>query len=198
MLALAIPLLAVAYLSAYFLKFQLPWGLNTVLNLGVFFYIGYLLKEFDALDCALLKKCMIFILAVGLTACFLNGPVGYVNYDYGKFTLTALSSVCLSLPVIFLSKIIRKNRILEYIGKNTLGILVFHKLIVLIFQTKAGVLTKWMTDSNVAVELALCLAVTAIAVAFSLGVNKVLKTVAPFTVGERRDKKRKVKNASLS
>lgn len=143
-----IPQIIIAYISAYFLKIHLPWGLNTVLNLGMFFYIGYLLKEFNVLE----SKSFLFkwysiipIFIIGLLACLLNKPIDYMSYSYGYFTLTILSALCLSFVTIYISMLINKNKVLEYIGKNTLGILIFHKLIILVFQTKLGIITKLMT-----------------------------------------------------
>ena len=47
-----VPIIIVGFLSTIYLnKFIiLPFGINTVLNIGIFFYIGYLLKEFNIIE----------------------------------------------------------------------------------------------------------------------------------------------------
>ncbi len=192
-----LPLIIIAYISVYFLKIHLPWGLNTVLNLGIFFYIGYLLKEYNVLgNKSFLFKwyTIISVFIVGLLTCFLNKKaIDYMTYSYGYFTLAILSALCLSFVTIYISMLINKNKVLEYIGKNTLGILIFHKLIILVFQTKLGIITKLMINSNFVIELLLSLTTVLISIVFSIIATEIIRKIAPFTIGEIKIKKKDLK-----
>ena len=54
--------------------------------------------------------------------------------------------------ILYISYLINENEALEYIGKNTMGILIFHKLPILVVQTKLGVISNLLIDSNLLVE----------------------------------------------
>lgn len=182
-----ISILFISYITNFTLKIIFPWGINTVLVLGVFFYVGYLFKIHK-----IFPKNKIFnfitimvILIVGLSSCYLNTIVSCIDYDYANLTLTLLSGFCLSTVVIYVSYIIDKNVILEYIGKNTMGILIFHKLIILVFQTKFGVISDLLRSSNIIIEFCLSIAITMLSIIFSLFCTKIVKKILPILIGEK-------------
>lgn len=193
---LQIPILlftiAISYITNYFLSFILPWGINTVLNVGVFFYIGYLLKDNNMLskDSILMKwYIQLILLLIGFSACYLNsGTVSCIEYEYGNFTLMLLSGFCLSMVVIYISYLINKNKILEYIGRNTMGILIFHKLVILIFQTKLGKVSSLLKNSNIFIELILSIIIVIISIIVSLSITKIVNKIIPELLGNRREK----------
>ena len=104
--------------------------------------------------------------------------------SYKIFPLTILSSVSFSFVIIILAYIIKENKVLEYIGKNTMGILVFHRIIVLLFQTKLGPITSLLNNSNILIEFSLAIIVTLIATALTLFANFIVKKVSPVLIGE--------------
>ena len=185
-------LLLVAYLSSGFLSIIFPWGINTVLNLGIFFYIGYLFKKYNLFDkdSKLFKWYIILLMfIIGLIACFMNKThVQCIDYEYGYFTLALLSGLCLSICVVWLSSKISKNKVLEYIGRNTMGILIFHKLIVLIFQTKLGFISKLLSNSNIIIEFGIALLVVTLSIVCSLIGTEIVKKVLPICIGEHKVK----------
>lgn len=186
-----IPLVAISYVTNLFLPIALPWGINTALVLGVFFYIGYLFNTYKVFDKSskLWKIYYILpILVVGLLACYLNTKaVSCINYDYGYLTLALISGFCLSIVFIYISYLINKNRLLEYIGKNTMGILIFHKLIIVVFQTKLGVVSALLKSSNIFIELSISTLV-ALTIACSLVATEVVRKICPMLIGEKRKK----------
>lgn len=181
-------LFIIGFISSSFLSVFLPWGINTVLNVGVFFYIGYLFREVGLLNSNKLFKLkyILIVLLIGLVSCFANDLVSCIDYSYGNYFLCFLSGLCLSLVVLYISYKIDKNKILEYIGKNTMGILIFHKLIVLVFQTKLGVISNLLRDSNIIVEVLLTLIVTALSIGCSLIATEVCRKILPIVIGEKR------------
>ena len=179
-------LFIVGLLSYKFLPIYLPWGLNSSLQIGIFFYIGYLLK-----DCNIFKKekkshiCIVNIfLIIGLLIGYINKTTACIDYKYNNYLFFFLSSILLSIVIIYISYRIKENKYFEYIGKNTMGILLFHKIIILIFQTKFGIISKLLINSNFIIELFIGIFVSIISIICSLIITKIVKYICPYMIGE--------------
>ena len=182
--------LLISYASTYLLEFKLPWGINTVLNIGgIFFLIGYLLNNMFEIN-KLFKIYYIFpILIIGILAMNFNSTVSCIDYIYGNLTLAILSGLCLSIVIIYISYLIKNNKILEYIGRITMGILIFHKLVILIVQTKLGVISTQLKNSNILIEFLLSIVTVMLSVVFSLICVLVLRKILPILIGENKSSK---------
>ena len=179
----------IGYIANAFLPVQLPWGINTTLTVGAFFYIGYLFREYKLLEknSLVLRIYFIFpILIIGLLACFTNQQISWKNYNYGNLTLALISGLCVSLFVIYISILISKNKVLEYFGRNTMGILIFHKLAIVIFQTKLGRISDLLMDSNIFVEVILSILIVILSVICSLIATAIVRRILPVLIGESR------------
>lgn len=180
-------LFLIGMISSY-LKYNLIWGLKTVLNIGVFFYIGYLLKKYNMFkeNYFLTKNYVIVIMVLlGLCGFYFNGIVGCIDYVYGNYYLMFLSGLFISLIIINISYKIKNSNILEYIGRNTMGILIFHKLIVIIFQGKLGKISQILTNSNFILEVTISILVTVISIMVSLFINEIIRKISPILIGEK-------------
>lgn len=182
-----IPLLIVSYLSNNYLNIYLPWGINTSLVIGVLFYIGYLCKEYNLFSKEKIFRIrfIIILFIIGFLAFYFNDTVSCVDYKYGNLTLALLSGFCLSVCIIYLSFKISKNRILEYIGRNTMGILIFHKIIILLFQTKMGIISSILRNSNIIAEMSLSTIIVFVSIICSIIGTETIKKVLPFAIGEK-------------
>ncbi|MBR2659066.1 acyltransferase [Candidatus Saccharibacteria bacterium] len=184
----------VGYLCTLFAdKFYLPWGINSALTIGVFFYFGYLLKEWKVFGKMPLKlNLMITILTVALcgVAMHFNAHenVVWADYQYRNYLLTIIAGLTSAWVIIQISRLINKNRILECVGINTMAILIFHKIVIVVAQTKLGGFSEMMVDSNLFLELVLSFAVGVIATAVSIIVGAIFRKVCPFLIGEKRKK----------
>lgn len=182
-------LLTISYMSCRFTKIVLPWGINTVINIsGLLFYIGWLLKEHnDIVNKRVFKlKNILIILFIGVVSFYINNTVSYIDYKYGNILLALLSGILLSLFYIYIAFKIDKSKILEYIGKNTMGILIFHKLVILVFQTKLGTISEMLSGSNIFIELLLGILITAISIISSLLITEIIRRILPIIIGESR------------
>lgn len=191
--ALAI-LIIIGYSSSKYLVVDLPWGINTMLVAGPYFYVGYLLRKHDLISkLATLKYRKVIevsLLAIWFITAYSNSLLAFMSYSYGNMVLGYLSGMSMSILLITLSMRIRTSRVLELVGRNTMSVMLFHKLVVLIFQTKAGEITRWLKHSNIIVEIALSMVITIIAIACSLVAATILRKLFPFAIGEvRREKK---------
>lgn len=183
-------LFLVSMFSYKFISLILPFGLNTFLNLGIFFYFGYLMKEYKIIDIFYENKCLfILLLLVGVITSIINKSISCVDYYYGNIFLFYISSISLSLCTIFFSRLILKNEILEYIGKNSMGILIFHKLIIVTFQNKIPIINSLIRDSNFIVESLLGMVLSVITIIFCLFIIKILRIFKMnFLLGENLSK----------
>lgn len=153
-----------------------PFGINTLLNLGFFFYFGYIIRNYSLIEKIYHKKiCLIFLSIIGILAGVLNDNVSCVDYFYGNILLFYISSISLSLVIFSIARRISKSDILEYIGKNTMGILIFHKLIIVVFQNKIPIISKYLINSNWLVEMVISVIISVITIIICLGIDKVIK-----------------------
>lgn len=177
-----------SYITNTFLNINLPWGFNTALVVGFFFYIGYLFKEYNLFNKEGIFniKYMGAIFIIGILSFYFNETVSCIEYKYGNLTLALLSGLCLSICIIYLSYLIKENKILEYIGKNTMGILIFHKLTILIFQTKLGIISTLLRDSNILIEFVISIMVVVLSIGVSLIITEIIRKIFPIVIGEKK------------
>ena len=165
---------------------MLPMGINHVLVIGPIFYIGYLFKKFNLNEYIFKHWYYIVITAIiGAVCALINKTISYRILDFGNLVLAYVSGLFLSISSIYIAFKINKNKLLEYIGKNTMGILIFHKLIIVLFQAKLGIISKLMKSSNIFIEIAICLLVSALTIAFSILATKITKLILPILIGEK-------------
>ena len=67
-----------------------------------------------------------------------------------------------------------------------MAILIFHKLIIVVAQTKLGTISKLYADSNLALELTIALGVTIVATLISILIGIVIRKILPQLIGEQR------------
>ncbi|MBQ3473894.1 acyltransferase family protein [Candidatus Saccharibacteria bacterium] len=184
--------LLVGFLSTFFAnKFYLPWGLNSALTIGSFFYFGYLLRKWEVLDRMKPKfsVCLFFICLIlcGVAVYFNEiDNVVWADYEYRNYFLTILSGMTSALAIIQISKWIGKNKVIEYVGVNTMSILIFHKVIVVIVRTKLGAFSGLLTDSDIALKLVLSLFVSVIVVAICVVIGILIRRFWPWLIGEQK------------
>lgn len=184
-------LFIIGFISSNTSLFIFPWGINTLLNVGVFFYLGYLLKKYDLFQKEKLFKIgyMIIFFIIGYLGFYFNyASIACIDYTYGNYMLMSFSGFSLSIVVIYISFLIKENRLLEYIGRNTMGILVFHKLIILIFQTKLGIISELLRNSNIWIELLISIIIVILSIVTSLVATFIVKKICPLLLGETKQR----------
>lgn len=180
-------LITIGFLFTKYFPLILPWGINSVIQIGAgTFYVGYLLKKYNILDKIFNPGTMLFLVITGIIIYIINDKhINYVDYKYGNYFLTLIIGICFSIITIYISYIIKNNKKLEYIGKNTMGILIFHKIIILIFQTKLGYISKLLKDSNLVIELFLTIIIVLLSITISIAITTVVRKICPMVLGEK-------------
>lgn len=175
------------WLMYQFFSTNLVWGLNNFLYINSFFILGYIFNKFDFFRKHDNIGITISVFLVGLLAGACNETVAWTDFDYNNYLLMLIAGTCISISVISLASKIKGNTILEYIGKNTMGILIFHKLIIIVFQTKLGIISSMMLNSSICVEILICILVTIISLLFSLIITYIIKNIFPVLLGGKKE-----------
>ena len=66
-----------------------------------------------------------------------------------------------------------------------MGILIFHKLIILIFQTKLGSISSLLRNSNIVIEFIMSIIVVALSIVVSLIITEIVRKIFPIVIGEK-------------
>ena len=185
--------LLIGFSCTFFAKdFYLPWGLNSALTIGCFFYFGYLLKKWRIFEKLETKQSNTGLFVACIVLCglaiYFNGPesIGWQSYKYQNYFLTITAGMTSALAIILLSKGIDNNKTIECIGRNTMSVLIFHKLIVVITQTKLGVFSKLLMNSDFLLEICLALVTSVVATIISILIGLMLRRIIPWSIGEQK------------
>ena len=171
---------------------RLPWGIDVAIVLSFFFAIGKIINILyeNWKDKKYNKIIAVFLLIIGFLIGMYNTDISCMNHEYGNYWLFIISALATSLGLIFIIQGCKKNKVIEYIGNNTIGILVFHKLVIVLFQTKLGVISTTLLHGNIFIQILLSLIVLIVSVASCLIPIVIIKRFFPILLGESR----KVKN----
>ena len=168
---------------------SLPFNFSVALKMMAFFAFGQWLTRLTGNGRVRFPggwlNCIPGILLLGLA-----GLVGWfapvVNYsgdtfpDVIAFFITSVSG---SFGICLVSMAIEKCKILEYVGKNTLAILVMHKFPVLLFQT-VGPLKEPLSWYDDPAGVLCALAVSVVAIGMCLAVGWFINRFLPFLFGD--------------
>ena len=187
--AFLLPIVLSAFILPYLDYFvfrvrALPFHLESSVFLLPFFVLGACLREADFKFVSPLPRRMalalILLLVGALPALFMNCRVNYFLSSYGKITVFYVSAF-LSVTGVYMIFQRVSPRILSFIGKNTMPILLMHKFPIVFFQIalsplfqKTGILH---TLTAILISIASC--------AMCIAVGKVLEKFAPIMIGKR-------------
>ena len=199
--AIRIWLVVFILLGVFFEKHELialPWHLETACSMSVWYLLGFIAKNrgfFKKIECyAENRKNRIFlgliavaIIIVGAIFSWMNvRTVGVRNEHYGIIPVYYLSAVLGIVGHIILSISFRKNKLLEHVGKNTLGVLGFHKFAVLFFQKIIPFFAKQLAMPNTFSGIICGGAVNIATVFISLMATRLTLMAFPWALGKRK------------
>ena len=133
------------------------------------------------------------LLAIGCLIGYIAPKVNYSG-DYFPNVFTFLTTAGLGcLAVCLLSMGISHNKVLEYVGKNTLGILVMHKFPILVFQTMGPLETLLAQHNSFAGNSIGGISVSVITIALCLFAVIIINKLFPFLLGHNSKKATNIK-----
>ena len=171
----------------------LPWHLETALSMLVWFEAGIIVRDnlyrFDSMEVSILQKYAIIsvLLVLGYLIQSLNiRTVGVRNEHYGIIGIYYLSAALSINGFCIFANTLKQNAILEYLGKNSLIILVLHKFPVLAFQEKIGFTKKLFESNNLMLKYGCGFVVVTAAITFSLISGKIINIIFPWMLGQKK------------
>lgn len=126
-----------AGLYSYFPHYKIPFAIDKAVALFPFIYSGYIVRKREGANEAGKKQCfsaitfLLFGLIIGIA---LNSQLDYRNLILGNPIFFYISAVACVIGICGICKCLRANKVLSYVGKNTMPILVLHKFPILFFQ----------------------------------------------------------------
>ena len=124
--------------SVYFQDVKLPFGIESALSAIVFFGAGYLFHTLPDAVSGLIKKHFAVITVLALAVTIVIATISFWTFgtqvdlrlnrlhDYGFFYGAAFAGI---LATLALSRGINANRVLEYLGKGSMILFVWHQIV---------------------------------------------------------------------
>ena len=186
--------LIIGFLDYQFLPIRLPWGADVAFVMIFFFALGkalmiYINKEKTRIIDNPIIQVFIAIICISLGAILqsFNAEVSCVHNYYGNYAIFIISALFSSIGYIYIFKNLPKIKFLEYIGKRTTAILVMHKAIVVLCQTKIRPVANLLNKSPyLSVELSVAILVTISACTLCLIAEKIIDKIFPEILGKQR------------
>ena len=184
----------IVLIASYFLvmnesiRIVFPFGLSLGCLSAVFIFTGYLLKDYFLKDRS--KRQDIFAFAV-FTAFFLGFALyanrvsvlgAYASFElfHSDYPLSFILALLGSSSVIFIAKLISKNKWLEYLGRNSLCIMAVHFPLAMFLD---GTLVKLPFFGSPINKLIVAFTEWCIVLAFSVSMCHLCKTYIPRLTG---------------
>ncbi len=171
-------------------KFVLPFEMETAISMMFFFgiglfcrndkFLGFIHKHI--LSGKKILQYLYFACGTGL-AIFLsvrNGLTDTRSDVYSNAFIYILNALCASFAVIFISRIINCNSIMEYIGQRTMAILVMHKFPIMFLRVFFPLTDKKISEGNLLCEIMICV----FTIGSCLVVEKIIRRIAPEVFGK--------------
>ena len=167
----------------------LPFNLSVALKMLFFFSLGRvlfphldLLEKWQLQGAKAIVLGVLILLVTGIVA-YLAPKVDYADDSFPNFATFLITAITGSFGVCFLSIGIGNCKVLEYVGMNTLAILVMHKFPVLLFQTVGPQASLFNQDDSV-LKITLALTVSLISIGLCLIAGQIIQRCFPFLLGD--------------
>lgn len=158
--------------------------LETVIYLFPFFVLGFLLKDIDFLKHRCDPVVGIMLILAGSALGKFNGAPGYLSDTYNNYLLFLISTFCICIGIISLVQWADiKCSTVEYIGKNTLVILVAHKFPIMFCSIILSSVLH-VSIENEAVSFIAGTVVAAISIVGCLIVGRIMERICPVLIGK--------------
>jgi len=176
------------YLDKKFMPVRLPWGIDIALSMTMFFSFGkmvaaYIKEESKMKDAVKINLLAIILILIGLMVSTFNDRVNTMNNYYGNYILFIISSFSSIIGYTLLIKQLPNNKIVSYIGKSTMAILVMHKFPILVFQTIFASTANILVNGGAALALFVSIIVSIISIVMCIMAQRVINKINPKILG---------------
>lgn len=170
-----------------FLNNTYPFGFETALVMLFFYFFGHQLKQLPMPSNKLKLIVTIACLSLGFMIHLFNGRISCMNNDYkNSYWIFIIAAIFSLIGYCYLFSFFQKCKILSYLGKHTIPILVIHKMPLVVFQSKLGIISTYLKTGNIAVQFSLALLMAIASIALSLLAYKIVSKFLPVLYGETK------------
>jgi len=180
---------ALGWIIYRFLNYAYPFCLETAIVMLYFYFLGYFIRSLLAKRSHVPSWLFILFLVAGFIVHNYNGRISCMNNNYDNSYLTfmiAATFTCIGYLLLF--RRFNTGRLMSYIGMNTLPILVFHKMPLVVFQSSLGELSVLLKTGPALTELSLAVLFVILSIASSLIAYEVIMRICPIIYGETKRK----------
>ena len=200
---LSLLFLVIGGIVYYFFNGAYPFGLETALVMLYFYFLGHQLKQVseklndfhhsmssEHSNHTKLKLLIAIIsLIFGFAIHLFNGRISCMNNDYKNSYIIFILSASFSLiGYCYLFSLLKKCSLLSYLGKHTIPILVAHKMPLVVFQSKLGIISTCLKNGNSFLQFSLALLMAICSIALSILAYKIVSKFLPILYGENKHK----------
>lgn len=172
----------------HFFNRAYPFSFETALVMLFFYFLGHGVRQLPMPVNKLKLVVTIIALTLGFVIHLFNGRISCMNNNYqNSYIIFILSATFSLIGYCYLFSFFEKCSILSYLGKHTIPILVVHKMPLVVFQSKLGVISTYLKTGNILAQLSLALLMSIASIFLSLLAYQVISRFLPILYGE--DKK---------
>lgn len=183
----------------------LPWHMETASSMLVWFLCGIECHEYGIIDFYTNKirnnnriiavLVSMGILVAGAWISFFNTRVvGVREEHYGVLGIYYLAAILGIVGCIGISVAISKCKLLEMLGRNTLGVLVIHKFPILFFQKFVPITSKYLAEPDTFGGVLCAVLVTAVVVICAFAGTYIIRAVVPWSLGIKDVQRKRYQN----
>ena len=172
-----------------FFNYAYPFCLETAVVMLYFYFFGCLVRKLLAnTESSLMWLCTLCLI-IGFIVHNYNGRISCMNNNYDQSYVTFIIAATLTgLGYLLLFRRFNMGKIFSYIGINTLPILVFHKMPLVVFQSSLGPVSEMLQAGPAFAELVLALIFVALSIICSLIAYQIMIRICPIIYGETKRK----------
>lgn len=186
-LSLSLFFLLIGGIVYYFFNNTYPFGFETALVMLFFYFLGHQLKQLPMPSNKPKLIVTIACLSLGFMIHLFNGRISCMNNDYkNSYWIFIVAATFSLIGYCYLFSFFKKCKILSYLGKHTIPILVVHKMPLVVFQSKLGIVSTYLKTGTIAVQLSLALLMAIASIALSLLAYKIVSKFLPILYGESK------------
>ncbi len=185
----------IGYLYAQFDFIRLPFGIDIAFIAIGFYFLGYLWRQkgedyfkkmkWNTIKCVI-TACICFLIVTILSQ--LTTSLNMNNLQYPFYPLMYISATIGTFMVYLIAILLKENRILQYLGTNTLIIMGIHeplKRIVIELMDRITHISAEILRTNFISIIMLTIILTIICIPFIF----IIKRYLPFLIGRKKEKR---------
>jgi acyltransferase len=181
----AMVLSLIGYLDSIYLSIRLPFGFDVALTAFVFYSVGYMSRDY-LLYRQLKIQYALLCFTIGIIASYYNSRIDMMENHYGNYILFYLAALSNIYVYIYIFKISPSNKIIKYIGKNSIPIFLLQTTSFLAVKILIYIVSR--TRPSIGVSIPWGIAYSVVSIVLLIPISHIITMKWPFMVGSIKTK----------